>query len=151
MKLSELFKTPLKLKGGSTLNLRGFSKRVVDKEVGEGGGGGGSESGVIGKVIEQFYNPQMTPHYSKFYSKDGDIVNISDIDSDTIYLFLYLKSDYTEFPSKGKINISFMLDRDNNGINLYFGSKGYGADIIYETTIDGETYVALGQGGDSPK
>lgn len=29
---------------------------------------------------------------------------------------------------------------------LYFGAKGDGADIIYETTIDGEIYVALGQG-----
>jgi len=39
MKLSELFKTPFKLKGGATLNLRGFSKRVVDKEIEESGGG----------------------------------------------------------------------------------------------------------------
>lgn len=40
MKLSELFKTPFKVKGGGVLNLRGFSKHIVDKEVGEGGGGG---------------------------------------------------------------------------------------------------------------
>ena len=34
MKLSKLFNKPFKLKGGSILNLRGFSKRLVDKEVG---------------------------------------------------------------------------------------------------------------------
>ena len=33
MKLSELFKTPFKLKGGSTLNLKGFSEVIVDKEI----------------------------------------------------------------------------------------------------------------------
>lgn len=36
MKLSELFKTPFKVKGGGVLNLRGFSKRVIDKEIGGG-------------------------------------------------------------------------------------------------------------------
>ena len=39
MKLSELFKTPFKVKGGGVLNLRGFSKRVVDKEIGGSGEG----------------------------------------------------------------------------------------------------------------
>lgn len=33
MKLSELLKTPIKLKGGGVLDLRGFSKRVLDKEL----------------------------------------------------------------------------------------------------------------------
>lgn len=90
MKLSELFRTPFKVKGGGVLNLRGFSKRVVDKEVGEGGGGGeGGESGVIDKIIEARFNPQMTPHPSKVYDKDGDIMNISDIDGDGQYCFLY--------------------------------------------------------------
>lgn len=48
MKLSELFKTPFKLKGGSVLNLRGFSKRVVDKEV-EGGG----EDSILSKTLQE--------------------------------------------------------------------------------------------------
>lgn len=33
MKLSELLKNPIKLKGGGVLDLRGFSKRVLDKEL----------------------------------------------------------------------------------------------------------------------
>lgn len=149
MKLSELFRTPFKLKGGSTLNLKGFSKRVVDKEV--EGGGGESGSGTIDKIIEQWYNAQMTPHSSKFYvSKEDTIVNIADIDSDTQYCFLYKKSDYTEFPSGNDINIAFVIN-PNGSITLSFGTIGKGADIIYETTIDGETYVALGDGGGSPK
>ena len=74
MKLSELFRTPFKLKGGSTLNLRGFSKRVADKEIGEGGK---SESGVVYKIIEQFYNTQMIPHSSKYYEVNTrNIINI---------------------------------------------------------------------------
>ncbi len=40
MKLSELFNKPFKLKGGSTLNLKGFSKRVVDRDI----DGGDSDS-----------------------------------------------------------------------------------------------------------
>lgn len=48
MKLSELFKTPFKLKGGATLNLRGFSKRIVDKEV-EGGG----EDSILSKTLQE--------------------------------------------------------------------------------------------------
>lgn len=34
MKLSELLAKPLKLKGGGFLNLKGFSKRIIDNEVG---------------------------------------------------------------------------------------------------------------------
>lgn len=142
MKLSELFRTPFKVKGGGVLNLKGFSKRVVDKEVGEGGGK--SESGTIDKIIEQWYNAQMTPHSSKFYDKDNErIVNIADINSDVEYCFLYKKSDYTEFSSEDDINTTFVIGRSINRITLYFGSKGHGADIIYETKIDGETYVVL--------
>lgn len=33
MKLSELLSKPFKLKGGGVLDLRGFSKRVFDKEL----------------------------------------------------------------------------------------------------------------------
>lgn len=34
MKLSELLSKPLKLKGGGFLNLKGFNKRIIDKEIG---------------------------------------------------------------------------------------------------------------------
>lgn len=86
----------------------------------------------------------MTPHPSKVYYKDGDTMNISDIDGDGQYYFLYKKSDYTEFSlNKG---IKTNIELDNISMYLYFGAKGDGADIIYETTIDGETYVALGKG-----
>lgn len=33
MKLSKLLSKPIKLKGGGVLDLRGFSKRVFDKEI----------------------------------------------------------------------------------------------------------------------
>lgn len=44
MKLSELLTKPLKLKSGGFLNLKGFSKRVVDKEVGDNDGGNSDKS-----------------------------------------------------------------------------------------------------------
>ena len=37
MKLSELLSKPFKVKGGGTVNLKGLSKHIVDKEI-EGGG-----------------------------------------------------------------------------------------------------------------
>lgn len=39
MKLSELLSKPFKVKGGGFLNLKGFSKRVIDKEVGSSDSG----------------------------------------------------------------------------------------------------------------
>lgn len=36
MKLSELLNKPFKVKGGGTLNLKGFSKHIIDKELGGG-------------------------------------------------------------------------------------------------------------------
>lgn len=145
MKLSKIFSKPIEIKGGGVLNLRGFRKLIIDKEIGEEGRGSGS--GVIDKIIEGWYNKQMIPHSSKFYDQDSqNIINISDIDSNIEYYFLYKKSDYTEFSSKDDINRSFMIDTNNDRTNLYFANKSKGADIIYETTIDGEIYVALGDG-----
>lgn len=140
MKLSELLLKPFKLKGGSTLNLRGFSKRVVDKEVGEGGGG--SESGVIDKIIEQYYNTQMIPHPSKFYNETtGDIIDILDIDQGDNYYFLYKVSDYMELPSNKNINTYFRL---GDGIMSLHFLLNTDAGIQGEAIIDGEAYVALG-------
>lgn len=46
MKLSELLSKPFKLKGGGILNLKGFSKRVIDTEIkGSGNGESGGNSG----------------------------------------------------------------------------------------------------------
>lgn len=44
MKLSELLSKPFKVKGGGFLNLKGFSKRVIDEEIGGNDGGGGFNS-----------------------------------------------------------------------------------------------------------
>lgn len=38
MKLSELLAKPIKVKGGGILNLKGISKHIADKEIGEGNG-----------------------------------------------------------------------------------------------------------------
>lgn len=98
MKLSELFKTPFKVKGGGVLNLRGFSKRVVDKEI--EGSGGGSVKFPIGEKILNLLDEDLVAHPSKFAEdpeNNDTIIDISEIDSIpqgyvTIY-FLYKKSD----------------------------------------------------------
>jgi len=48
MKLSELLSKSFKLKGGGFLNLKGFSKRVIDKEVGSSNGNNDEDDGGIG-------------------------------------------------------------------------------------------------------
>lgn len=141
MKLSELFKTPFKLKGGSTLNLRGFSKRVVDKEVGEGGGESGS--GAIDKIIKTLFNPSILPYSSKVYESTKGLVDINDIDflstSDGYYL-LYKKLEYINLINTDMIN--YKLLGSDTEVDIVYLFKSY-LSVIYETTINGETYVAL--------
>lgn len=74
MKLSELFKTPFKVKGGGVLNLRGFSKRVVDKEI-EGGGVEQDDVDVFAKygcvnVVSTEFSPAPVITYIKMVVGD---------------------------------------------------------------------------------
>lgn len=132
MKLSELFKTPFKLKGGSTLNLRGFSKRVVDKEVGEGG-----------ESINLFSSIFDTLNYSNEYLQDK-VVNINDTIIDVkevtneVYKLLYKKSFIESSESSTKIMYYINLQ-----INIFYISTMSNLDIDKEFDIDGEIYCTL--------
>lgn len=142
MKLSEIFKTPLKLKGGSTLNLRGFSKRVVDKEV---GGGENNKNAAINNLLSLFNYP-IYPYPTKFLNESNDsIVDINEVDSGN-YKFLYKKSEFDNLEEGTNISvrITYMA---NEEIDICFENKGSKhGDIIFTTEIDGEEYVALGNG-----
>lgn len=135
MKLSELFRTPFKLKGGATLNLKGFSKRVIDKEVGEGGGS--SEDSEIADFVSFLFNMvQSYPKpalFGKFIYND-DVISTEDIFYNRNYFFLY--------------NSSFELDVDKIIIGFSV-IPGNGIEIMYKEpnslastniTIDGKTY-----------
>lgn len=114
MKLSELFRTPFKLKGGSTLNLKGFSKRVIDKEVGEGGGGGGSDTKDTEKFIKKlltFYGQTIIPETFSMFAVEPDgwirVENIGDFES-----FYFLYAEDINIESFDKIATSFIIEND---------------------------------------
>ena len=137
MKLSEILAKPFKVKGGGTVNLKGLSKHIVDKEV----GGNNNDDGwqMIIDIAKLEFN--ATPHPTIF-CKDDNLVNIEDIEagSQYEYSFLYKKSELPNPMSSFTVFRYFIW----NGIN-------YGLRIVTESvnkigltfTIDGEEYVTL--------
>ena len=148
MKLSELFRTPFKVKGGGVLNLRGFSKRIVDKEI-EGGGGGGDVRFPVGEKILNLMDKDLIAHPSKFAvdPKNTDtIIDISQIDnlseeSQQLY-FLYKKSDI-DAASQSK-NIIHCINYNNTSLSYEPGQIEYLSKKTY--TIDNVLYYALYMG-----
>ena len=134
MKLSELLAKPFKLKGGSTLNLRGFSKRVVDKEVGEEG----ESTNLFSSIFD-------TLNYSNEYLQDK-VVNINDTIIDVkevtneVYKLLYKKSFIESSESSTKIMYYINLQ-----INVFYISTMSDLNIDEEFDIDGEIYCTLRQ------
>ena len=138
MKLSELFKTPFKLKGGGTLNLRGYSKRIIDKEIQSNKNEDDEdedENTAITNLLNLYYT--VLPHPTKVANAQNyNLVNISDIDGNFTGYFLYKQSDITNIthePTK------FVIEDD------YFNLVCEGNTIHYTYTIDGEAYVVLGE------
>lgn len=150
MKLSELFKTPFKVKGGGVLNLRGFSKTVVDKEIEGGGGGSGSDVRFpVGEKILNLMDKDLIAHPSKFAvdpETTDTIIDISQIDSlseesQQLY-FLYKKSDI-DAASQSK-NIIHCISYNNTSLGYEPGQIEYLSKKTY--TIDNVLYYALYMG-----
>lgn len=137
MKLSELFKTPFKLKGGSILNLRGFSKRVVDKEI----SGNSTNDGwqMLINIIKSEFN--ATPHPTMFCENDT-LVNIEDIEIGYphSYRFLYKKSELPNPMSSFIAFKQFTWSGIEIGLSM---DAGYVNSIGLTFTIDGKEYVTL--------
>lgn len=136
MKLSELFNKPFKLKGGSTLNLKGFSKRVVDKEVGESN----NSNGFTNALNQCLLNYPIYPHSQKLVNTNtAEIENIEDLSDNVDYKFLYKKLDINNLPSG--ILEYLISDYIFNDEQIIFSSGNINISTIYE--IDGEEYVFL--------
>lgn len=142
MKLSELFRTPFKLKGGSTLNLKGFSKAVVDKEV---GGGENNKNAAINNLLSLFNYHPIYPHPTKVLNKYDSIIDINEVDDDN-YKFLYKKSEFENLET-GTLICTHIIYTSNTELDILFETKGTTyCEIVFTTEIDGEEYVALGEG-----
>ena len=140
MKLSELFKTPFKLKGGSTLNLRGFSKRVVDKEV----GGNNTNSNAFTNIINYILDGcPIYPHPSKIFNDSThEIEDIQSLGTNGPYNFLYKKLDIDNISSDIRTQLIYNCTFNNEQIIFNTGLDG--ESIPYE--IDGEDYIYLKSG-----
>lgn len=141
MKISELFKTPFKLKGGSILNLKGFSKRVVDKEI-----GGENSNFIFTDLFIKTFNAVEPSKY--LYCNNGNIYTIDDfinkapgISDERDYYFFYKKSDFDNFSNKT------ILAKYITGYISYIEicRKDQIDDAeIHNETINGEVYVNFG-------
>lgn len=146
MKLSELFNKPFRLKGGGVLNLRGFSKRIVDKEI---KGSGNNVRFPVGEKILNLMDKDLIAHPSKFAvdPKNTDtIIDISQIDSlseesQQLY-FLYKKSDI-DAASQSK-NIIYYIGYSNTSLGYELSQIEYLSKKTY--TIDNVLYYALYMG-----
>ena len=130
MKLSELLSKPFKLKGGGILNLKGFSKRVIDNEIGGGGSDSDSESiNVVEAIKSSGFIPQTFSSLEQFIQ---DIINKS-----LEHKYEYVLGTLCKLPdylSYDNIAID-VYDKENNKL-LFTEFLVKGRNVI----ISGETY-----------
>lgn len=133
MKLSELFRTPFKLKGGSTLNLRGFSKRIVDKEV-------GGDTNIFSELLDSFIKNYPNEYLQdKVVDSEDTIIDIKEA-TDGTYKLLYKKSFIESLESNAKIIYAINLTNEQF---LVSGNIMGVLNIDEEFNINRETYYTL--------
>lgn len=123
MKLSEILAKPIKLKGSGVLNLKGFSKQIIDKELEE------SENE---SILDKIFNLSMTPHSSKVVLNDT-VVDLPDTHDGNEYDLLYKESDF----NPGKVIQRFVY---NEAPTFTITSDPFKGNT-YE--IDGESYITI--------
>lgn len=115
MKLSEVLSKPLSLIGGGKLNLKGFSKRVVDKEVGD-------KKINVYKDIESLMNTEFNTVYN--FNVDNLIDSIPSIN----------------FTSNENIEIGTIVGLIDENYNCAIGkcisSEYYDDEDAYECTAE---------------
>lgn len=142
MKLSELFKTPFKVKGGGVLNLRGFSKSVVDKEVGEGGGE--NENNLITTLYNRLGIPEINQQYvaSEDAATDYKLISLNEVILKGEYYTLIKKSDFDAMTIGTKdVCNAIVFENINSRVVPSYMTKDSLSVIKKEYIIDGETYI----------
>lgn len=100
MKLSKLLSEPFKLKGGGFLNLKGFSKRIIDKEIG-GSNNSNNSNNNVNKFDKLFHVkvPKLSSVYNGYYDGIGDVPenNLSNFGDNGIDIPIYDPNDNNFF------------------------------------------------------
>lgn len=155
MNLSELFKTPFKLKGGGILNLKGFSKRVIDKEIGS------SEDSVYLKLLAPYFGPVYEDIYtsnwqniisSKLYLVCEDMQSIMSIDINNFINKIKAAAD-SEINIVDNIRANFqnsIFDRNSWDITVYDiqpdNSKSFFLPDIFSSISSGSEKAIIPNG-----
>lgn len=140
MKLSELLAKPFKVKGGGTINLKGLSKHIVDKEV---GGGSQADNGFL-NILFNRVQTDILPHPTKFFDDTASkVIDINDITEGNSYYFLYKKSDIgSSIPMAYRL-FSYL----GKSYDVMFYAIANASPSSSSYIIDGEEYVTLTGGG----
>lgn len=137
MKLSEILAKPIKLKGGGILNLKGFNKRVIDKEVGENPE---TNENIITTLSTILGIPVINQEFVADYH--GNLIKINELPiTEQSYFTLIKKSDYETLSNNA--HILNKLNIMNNYFSLNFFVQKDNSRIIDIFNIDGETYCSL--------
>lgn len=134
MKLSEILSKPFKVKGGGTVNLKGLSKHIVDKEI-----GGSTENSIYDNIFEVFNTAdiKIKPHPYLVYQSD-DIKSITDINLSMNSYFLYDINDVDKVFDEESTILSGFYKTPDGDISLSTLAMSY---IKNSVIIDGKEYV----------
>ncbi len=144
MKLSELLSKPFKLKGGGILNLKGFSKRVIDKEI------GGSNNNV--NEFDKLFHLKVpkSSEYNVYYDFSDDnvtipLINFSNIGENVIDLPICDPNDNNFF-----IVLPTTFEVTDNGVDITIFDNNLNAVLYSSIEIDtdiesGDMRVVMGE------
>ena len=134
MKHSEILAKPIKTKAGGTINFKGLSKHIKDKEV-------GGDINILSALLSTIQD--AIPLQDKLVVENDDceatVININEVVAGTYYYLLYEPENLDE----NKNYIANIMA--NNAYEPYFTTNAVQAssDNQNRVTIDGKEYVYL--------
>lgn len=140
MKLSELLSKPFKVKGGGFLNLKGFSKRVIDEEIG-GNDSGGSFNSFLS--FEKITDTDKLDELNAFIFKNVPVVDISLIRDNDFTFNNNLNIRAFAYNYKDAFNIHVhkgFMTTFNENTNIYIIYKNCGVNSNKEWYIPQALY-----------
>lgn len=132
MKLSEILSKPFKVKGGGTVNLKGLSKHIVDKEV-------GGSTNMFSSALDSFIKNYPNEYLQDRVANGDNLINIEEI-TNGYYGLLYKKSFIESLESSARIIYNIEIQSDVFMINTIIKSA---LNICDEFNIDGEIYCTV--------